>query len=64
MANTNQKQLRKAIKKWANGSHKTDPTTQTKENPLGQPMKSPKAKGVPMPGHGKRTNVGDPRKSS
>lgn len=64
MANTNQKQLRKAIKRWANGSHKTDATTQTVENPKGTQVKSPKAKGVGQPGHGKRTNVGDPRRSS
>ena len=62
MANTNQSRLRADVRRWANGSHKIDPTTQTEENPKGTQVKSPKAKGAIQPGFQKRTNVGDPRK--
>jgi hypothetical protein len=61
MANTNQRALRAQIKRWANGSHK--PMSLNPEGKM-QYEKSPKAAGKDRPGHGKRTNVGDPRKAS
>jgi hypothetical protein len=61
MANTNQRRLAADVKRWANGSHR--PVGKNAEGQM-QYEKSPKAMGKDRPGHGKRTNVGDPRKQS
>jgi ribosomal protein S3AE len=79
MANTNQRRLAADVKRWANGSHQIEigkkevVTIEEKDGAKVEvskmvvtrtQVKSPKAKGVTQPGHGRRTNVGDPRKQS
>jgi len=61
MANTNQQQMAAQVKRWANGSHK--PVGKNAEGQM-QYEKSPKAAGKDRPGHGRKTNVGDPRSRS
>lgn len=77
MANDNTKRLQKAKKRWARGTRKVTVTKQevtNKETVDGKETevtktvdvkvreKSPKAQGAACPGHGKKTNVGDPLK--
>ena len=79
VANDNAKRLQKAVKAWARGTRKVTvnkqevtsmETVDGKETEVTKMVatkvreKSPKAAGKDRPGHGRKTNVGDPGKSS
>jgi len=79
MANDNAKRLQKQRKAWARGTRRVTVTNKevtametvdgvetevTKMVKTKEREKSPKAAGATCPGHGKKTNVGDPGRSS